>query len=90
MVLTAKLYIILLSFLFSTHFFSEASDGQYCAHGPKTTLKLLVHVQAITPNPYIEIEFSKLKGLNPPPLKTYRARGRARRREGFHKIHNTK
>ena len=26
-----------------TFFCSEASDGQYCVHGPKTTQKLLVH-----------------------------------------------
>ena len=53
------------SFLFLTHFCSEASKGQYCAHGPKTTLKLLVHVQATNPNPQIDIVFSKLKGLDP-------------------------
>ena len=28
-----------------------ASYGQYCAHEPKTTLKLWVHIQAIAPNP---------------------------------------
>ena len=39
----------LLGFGFDPLFFSMASHGQYCAHGPKTTLKLLVHVQAITP-----------------------------------------
>ena len=44
-----------------------AWHGQYCAHRPKTTLKLLVYVQIITPNPYVKIVFSNLKGLDPPP-----------------------
>ena len=44
--------IFLLDFGFWPILFSEASHGQYCAHGPKTTLELWVNVQAITPDQY--------------------------------------
>ena len=35
-------------YIFGPHFCSEASHGQCCTHGVKTTLKLLVHVLAFT------------------------------------------
>ena len=57
MVVKAMIYFLPFSF--------EASHGQHCVHGPKTTLKLWVHVQAITPNPLVKIVFSKMKGLDP-------------------------
>ena len=57
-----------LAFGFWPMFYSEASHEQHCAHGPKTTLKLSVHVQAITPNPKLKLCFqSERPG---PPLKT--------------------
>ena len=59
MVPIAKLYLILLSFQFLSYFFSYASHGQYCAHGPKTTIKLMVRVHAITPNPWVKIMFER-------------------------------
>ena len=42
-----------------SYFFSYASHGQYCAHGPKTTIKLMVRVHAITPNPWVKIMFER-------------------------------
>ena len=50
-----------------THFFAPRPQMGSIAHmDPKPPQKLLVHVQAITPNPWVKIVFSKLKGLNPP------------------------
>ena len=39
-----------LGFGFLGLFCFEASQGQHWAHGPKTTLKMLVHVQAGRPS----------------------------------------
>ena len=43
--------------VFWPHFCSEASHGQCCTYGQKTTLKLLVHVLAIMASPYLKIVF---------------------------------
>ena len=48
-------------------FCSEASHGQCCTYGLKTTLKLLVHVLAIMASSYLKIVFLQKSGLNPPP-----------------------
>ena len=53
--------------VFWPHFCSEASHGQYCTYGLKTTLKLLVHVLAIMASSYLKIVFLQKSGLNPPP-----------------------
>ena len=55
--------------VFWLHFCSEASHGQRCTYGLKTTLKLLVHVLAIMASSYLKIVFLQKSGLNPPPLK---------------------
>ena len=52
---------------FWPHFCSEASHGQCCTYGLKTTLKLLVHVLAIMASSYLKIVFLQKSGLNPPP-----------------------
>ena len=52
---------------FWPHFCSEASHGQCCTYGLKTTLKLLVHVLAIMASSYLKIVFQQKSGLNPPP-----------------------
>ena len=52
---------------FWLHFCSEASRGQCCTYGLKTTLKLLVHVLAIMASSYLKIVFLQKSGLNPPP-----------------------
>ena len=52
---------------FWLHFCSEASHGQCCTYGLKTTLKLLVHVLAIMASSYLKIMFLQKSGLNPPP-----------------------
>ena len=60
--------------VFWLHFCSEASHGQCCTYGLKTTLKLLVHVLAIMASSYLKIVFLQKSGLNPPPpppLKVY-------------------
>ena len=44
------------------HFCSEASHGQCCTYGLKTTLKLLVHVLAIMASPYLKIVFFQKSG----------------------------
>ena len=54
--------------VFWPHFCSEASHGQCCTYGLKTTLKLLVHVLAIMASSYLKIVFQQKSGLNPPPL----------------------
>ena len=54
--------------VFWLHFCSEASHGQCCTYGLKTTLKLLVHVLAIMASSYLKIVFWQKSGLNPPPL----------------------
>ena len=51
---------------FWLHFCSEASHGQCCTYGLKTTLKLLVHVLAIMASSYFKIVFLQKSGLNPP------------------------
>ena len=43
--------------VFWLHFCSEASHGQCCTYGLKTTLKLLVHVLAIMASSYLKIVF---------------------------------
>ena len=43
--------------VFWPHFCSEASHGQCCTYGLKTTLKLLVHVLAIMASSYLKIVF---------------------------------
>ena len=48
---------------FWLHFCSEASHGQCCTYGLKTTLKLL----AIMASSYLKIVFLQKSGLNPPP-----------------------
>ena len=48
-----------LDFSFLHHFCSEASHGQYCAQGPKTTLKMSVHVLAFPFNSLFKIMFEK-------------------------------
>ena len=53
--------------VFWPHFCSEASHGQCCTYGLKTTLKLLVHVLAIMASSYLKIVFLQKSGLNPPP-----------------------
>ena len=53
--------------VFWPHFCSEASHGQCCTYGLKTTLKLLVHVLAIMASSYLKIVFQQKSGLNPPP-----------------------
>ena len=58
--------------VFWPHFCSEASHGQCCTYGLKTTLKLLVHVLAIMASSYLKIVFQQKSGLNPPPLKKFR------------------
>ena len=55
-----------LDFDFWPNFCSEASHGQHCAHGPKTTLKRLGCVLAYPFNSYLKIEVSKIRSLNPP------------------------
>ena len=45
--------------VFWLHFCSEASHGQCCTYGLKTTLKLLVHVLAIMASSYLKILFLK-------------------------------
>ena len=55
--------------VFWPHFCSEASHGQCCTYGLKTTLKLLVHVLAIMASSYLKIVFQQKSELNPPPLK---------------------
>ena len=62
--MTNSLFYILVFWL---HFCSEASYGQCCTYGLKTTLKLLVHVLAIMASSYLKIVFLKKSGLNPPP-----------------------
>ena len=52
--------------VFWPHFCSEASHGQCCTYGLKTTLKLLVHVLAIMASSYLKIVFQQKSGLNPP------------------------
>ena len=52
--------------VFWLHFCSEASHGQCCTYGLKTTLKLLVHVLAIMASSYLKIVFLQKSGLNPP------------------------
>ena len=56
---------------FWLHFCSEASHGQCCTYGLKTTLKLLVHVLAIMASSYLKIVFLQKSGLNPPPLRPF-------------------
>ena len=53
--------------VFWPHFCSEASHGQCCTYGLKTSLKLLVHVLAIMASSYLKIVFQQKSGLNPPP-----------------------
>ena len=53
--------------VFWPHFCSEASHGQCCTYGLKTTLKLLVQVLAIMASSYLKIVFQQKSGLNPPP-----------------------
>ena len=53
--------------VFWLHFCSEASHGQCCTYGLKTTLKLLVYVLAIMASSYLKIVFLQKSGLNPPP-----------------------
>ena len=53
--------------VFWLHFCSEASHGQCCTYGLKTTLKLLVHVLAIMASSYLKIVFLQKSGLNPSP-----------------------
>ena len=53
--------------VFGTLFAPEASHGENCAHGPKTTLKKLGRVLAFPFNPYLIIKVSKIIGLTPPP-----------------------
>ena len=53
--------------VFWLHFCSEASHGQCCTYGLKTTLKLLVHVLAIMASSYLKIVFLQKSGQNPPP-----------------------
>ena len=53
--------------VFWLHFCSEASHGQCCTYGLKTTLKLLVHVLAIMASSYLKIVFLQKSGLNPTP-----------------------
>ena len=53
--------------VFWPHFCSEASHGQCCTYGLKTTLKLLVHVLAIMASSYLKIVFLQKSRLNPPP-----------------------
>ena len=48
---------------FWLHFCSEASHGQCCTYGLKTTLKLLVHVLAIMASSYLKIVFLQKSGL---------------------------
>ena len=55
--------------VFWPHFCSEASHGQCCTYGIKTTLKLLVHVLVIMASSYLKIVFQQKSRLNPPPLK---------------------
>ena len=43
--------------VFWPHFCSEASHGQCCTYGLKTTLKLLAHVLAIMASSYLKIVF---------------------------------
>ena len=38
---------------------SHMGTGQHWVYGPKTTLKLLVHVLALVPNPWLEIVLPK-------------------------------
>ena len=52
--------------VFWPHFCSEASHGQCCTYGLKTTLKLLVHILAIMASSYLKIVFLQKSGLNPP------------------------
>ena len=52
--------------VFWPHFCFEASHGQCCTYGLKTTLKLLVHVLAIMASSYLKIVFLQKSGLNPP------------------------
>ena len=61
-----KLYLLVLYIVFWPHFCSEASHGQCCTYGLKTTLKLLVHVLAIMASSYLKIVFQQKSGLNPP------------------------
>ena len=61
--MTSSLFYIL---VFWPHFCSEASHGQCCTYGLKTTLKLLVHVLAIMASSYLKIVFQQKSGLNPP------------------------
>ena len=53
--------------VFWPHFCSEASHGQCCTYGLKTTLKLLVPILAIMASSYLKIVFLQKSGLNPPP-----------------------
>ena len=64
--LIAKLYLILLTFRFLTHFLLRGLRWAVLGALSKNHLKFWVHAQAITPNPKLKIVFSKLKGLNPP------------------------
>ena len=52
--------------VFWLHFCSEASHGQCCTYGLKTTLKLLVHVLAIMASSYLKIVFLKIVFLKIP------------------------
>ena len=49
--------------VFWLHFCSDASHGQCCTYGLKTTLKLLVHVLAIMASSYLKIVFLQKSGL---------------------------
>ena len=51
--------------VFWLYFCSEASHGQCCTYGLKTTLKLLVHVLAIMAGSYLKIVFLQKSGLLP-------------------------
>ena len=53
--------------VFWLHFCSEASHGQCCTYGLKTTLKLLVHVLAIMASSYLKLCSYKNQGWTPPP-----------------------
>ena len=70
--------------VFWLHFCSEASHGQCCTYGLKTTLKLLVHVLAIMASSYLKIVFLQKSGwgFRPIILETlrYGLKGKARTR----------
>ena len=72
MPLKGKLYISCLGFGFLAHFCSKASRGQHWAYGPKTTLKLLVHVLDTGHGPQLIAQNQSSKSFvpEPPPLKS--------------------